>query len=243
MSLFIFAFTSSLRLFITYFPSLFAIFQILICIFILIIGPIFALLPATSPDRAQLRNKPISGRFDSDSFLIGVDNHASACMVNDRSRIIGPLTPLPDRKVKGAKGLLSVAGKGPGLFPIEDDDGNVHNIIIQNTLLVPELPFCLLCPQHWSQDADDNYPNHHGTWCATFDDECILYWDQQRYKRTLRWDRRTNTARFRSAPSATTYRVFAAAFEQETQLEEREHVCYHVAYNTPHVIPPDDEID
>ena len=141
-----------------------------------LIGPLHVCLPSPS-ESSQLHNKPLKGRFDSDSYTIGIDNHASACMVNDSHFIVGELEPLPSRKVKGAKGLLEVKGRGLGRFPIEDDDGVHHELLIPQTLLVPELPICLIGPQHWSQLEKDNFPKWHGRWCTTYSNECVLYWN------------------------------------------------------------------
>ena len=32
------------------------------------------------------------------------------------------------------------------------------------------------------QTAKDNKPNPRGTWCATYDDEIVLWWNQRKYK-------------------------------------------------------------
>jgi hypothetical protein len=39
-------------------------------------------------------------------------------------------------------------------------------------------PSRLLSPQHWAQKAKDNRLQRHGMWCAMYDDELILEWDQ-----------------------------------------------------------------
>ena len=55
-------------------------------------------------------------------------------------------------------------GEGTILLKIEDEDGIVHPINIKNALYVPEAPSCLLAPQQWEQQANDNHPNPDGTW-------------------------------------------------------------------------------
>ena len=180
-------------------------------------------------DSGHTDGKPRRLSFDSDSFTIYVDNCASRCMTNDSSHFISPLKPT-DRskrvKVKGISNFLNVEGEGTIRWRWEDDQGRVHQHIIRGALYVPNLPFCLLSPQHWAKQADDNYPRRRGTYCGTYDDACELHWDQRQYRRTLRWDPATNTASFRSASGATTYRVFTAAVEEELGLENDEHVCY-----------------
>lgn len=180
-------------------------------------------------DSGPTDGKPRRLSFDSDSFTIYVDNCASRCMTNDSSHFISPLKPT-DRskrvKVKGISNFLNVEGEGTIRWRWEDDQGRVHQHIIRGALYVPNLPFCLLSPQHWAKQADDNYPRRRGTYCGTYDDACELHWDQRQYRRTLQWDPATNTASFRSASGATTYRVFTAAVEEELGLENDEHVCY-----------------
>lgn len=117
--------------------------------------------------------------FDTDSFDIGVDNHASRCMSNDRKHFVGNITPLKGHKVKGiGNKMLQVKGVGTISWKIEDDQGMVHKIHIKGSLYVPDLPICLWSPQHWAKQAADNNPDNRGTWCATYEDSCILYWDQ-----------------------------------------------------------------
>ena len=55
-------------------------------------------------------------------------------------------------------------GEGTILLKIEDEDGIVHPINIKNALYVPEAPSCLLAPQQWEQQANDNHQNPDGTW-------------------------------------------------------------------------------
>ena len=50
--------------------------------------------------------------FDSDSQVIGVDNHASHCMSNNLSDFITELKPANNTKVKGAGGNLQINGIG-----------------------------------------------------------------------------------------------------------------------------------
>lgn len=42
----------------------------------------------------DIRHKPQSFRPDSDSFLIGIDNHASFTISNNSHHFVGPITPL-----------------------------------------------------------------------------------------------------------------------------------------------------
>jgi hypothetical protein len=85
-------------------------------------------------------------------------------------------------------------------WPIEDDTGCIHKIRIPRTVYAESNRNKLLSPQHWSQEANDRYPTRNGTWCATLDDRVILFWDQQRYKKTVfLLPNRTNVGIIRSA--------------------------------------------
>ena len=184
------------------------------------------------------RAQPLAARFDSNSFVIRVNNHASKCMSNRRQHFVGPIQPLPNKRVQGVGGLLQVKGRGTIRWRIEDDGGRIHNVLIHGALYIPDLPICLLCPQHWSQQTNDNFPQKNGTWCGTYASECVLHWDQQQFKRTVAWDPSTNTDRLRSATGANTYRVFASTVESATKCETHEHVAYRcVAYPStgPHL--------
>ena len=151
--------------------------------------------------------------FDSDSQVIGVDNHASRCMSNNLSDFITELKPANNTKVKGAGGNLQVKGIGTLKWRIQDDQGNTHEIYIKNALYIPDLPISLLSPQHWSQQAKDNNPKKDGTWCATYATHCVLHWDQQRYTKTVQHDKRTNTPRMYTLPRSTKYRKQVAALD------------------------------
>ena len=180
-----------------------------------------------SEDPSTLRTSPIPFKADSDSFVIGIDSHCTSCISNNSAHFIGPITPVRGRRIKGFGGEhVAVVGEGTVEWKIEDDDGKTHRIKIKNTQYVPKASLCLLSPQHWAQQANDHYPKPDGTWCADKSKHCILYWNQEKYKRTIPWDPNTNTARIRSAPGSNSYRIFVAACEELHDNESREHVCW-----------------
>ena len=152
-------------------------------------------------------------QYDSDSFVIGIDNHASKTMSNKIRDFITPLTPTPNTFVKGAGGYINVMGSGTLRWRIEDDDGKVHTILVKDSLYVPNIPKCLLSCQHWAKQANDNFPKPKGTWCATYDDSCVMEWNQRRYRRTIQMDPITNTPNILSAPGFNAYRKKAAALD------------------------------
>ncbi len=65
-------------------------------------------------------------------------------------------------EVKGIKSGLDIKSMGIFRFKIKEDNGMMHRIKIPNSLYVPEFKRCLLSPQHWVQEAKNNYPRPKG---------------------------------------------------------------------------------
>ena len=162
---------------------------------------------------SKFSSQPHSYAFDSDSQIIGVDNHASRCMPNKRSDFITEIKPAKNNKVRGAGGNLQIKGIGTLRWRIQDDEGKHHEIYIKNALYITDLPISLLSPRHWSQQANDNASQKNGTWCATYDTHCVIHWDQQRYTKTVQHDQRTNTPRMYTLLRSTRYRKQVTALE------------------------------
>ncbi len=100
--------------------------------------------------------------FDSDSYPIGIDTHAMHCIAN--APLLFKDLKLGDvGEVEGIKSGLDIKGMGTFKFKIKDNNSMTHEIKIPNSLYVPELKRCLLSPQHWVQEAKDNYPRPKGT--------------------------------------------------------------------------------
>jgi hypothetical protein len=64
-------------------------------------------------------------RYDSDSFLIAIDNCSSRCITNSLDDYIGQPTKVNVR-VSGIGGAVTANYKGTVKWSIEDDDGRVH---------------------------------------------------------------------------------------------------------------------
>jgi hypothetical protein len=155
--------------------------------------------------------------FDSDSFNIGVDNHASYCYINS-PHLLDNLVLSNKGSVDGITDGLQIKGKGTFKFPIGDDNGRRHTIRIPKSLYVPGMKICLLSPQHWAQTAADKK-----TWIENFDDCCILLWDGS--QKTVPFSTTTNVPTFFTAPSSCTYQTFAETFEAcEAPFFQRETV-------------------
>ena len=86
--------------------------------------------------------------FDSDSFIIGVDNLASRRIYNQRYNFITNFYPLPHRHTQGIGGQISIKGKVTIRWKIEDDEDRVHTLYIKYALYVAKSPLFVLFPQH-----------------------------------------------------------------------------------------------
>jgi hypothetical protein len=160
-----------------------------------------------------------SVHFDTDSRLLRIDNCATRSISPYIKDFINPPIAVKDKKVKGIGGLVSNVMTGTIQWKIEDNAGQVHTIVLPNSLYVKDATARLLSPQHWAQVVKDNKPNPNGTWCATYDDRVVLHWDQQKYQRTIKLDvDGTNVASIRTAPGYNAYQAFCteAGYEDET---------------------------
>jgi hypothetical protein len=78
-------------------------------------------------------------------------------------------------EVKGIKSGLDIKGMRTFNFKIKDNNGMTHKIEIPNSLYIPELKRFLLSPQHWVQEAKDNYPMPKGTRMSQDDEFYYVY--------------------------------------------------------------------
>ncbi len=77
--------------------------------------------------------------FDMDSYPIGVDNHASRCMVN-APHLLEDLVLAPQgRQVNGIAAGVAIEGTGTYVMRLEDNKGNTHKIKVPNSLYIPKL--------------------------------------------------------------------------------------------------------
>jgi hypothetical protein len=104
-------------------------------------------------------------QFDTVSFPICVDNCATRSMRFSKNYFEkGSLHP-SSLMVKGfGQDIRSqVTHKGTTIWQIFDDVGTAHTIRLPDSLLIPISTDRLLSPQHWAQQAKDNYPMKRGT--------------------------------------------------------------------------------
>ena len=200
-------------------------------------------------------------KFDSDSYFIGVDTHASRTL-SDRKCCFKDLRPcnltcdgFADEKGEGAK----VEAVGTFCFTITANDGRRHPIEVPTSLYVPRAKMTLLVPQHWAQEAFDHYPTPKGTGFEGDDEGMRLFWGQRQFEATIKLNPATNTPGFQTASGTVNYQCFDAIFQESGDFATPDE---HVEQLTPamqlqrgviddsfgdehllaptHVIPPDD---
>ena len=179
--------------------------------------------------RAEKFRPSTDHSFDTDSFLIGIDSHASYSLTNNKEDFID--TPRQVRVgVKGIAGRLTSAYVGTVRWSIEDDAGEVHQMDIPNTYFVRNLPIRLLSPQHLAQELASKERTQDGTSSQTFANREVLTWMDRMYKRTVPLNN-SNVAVFRSAPAFTRHAAFEALYDSAS----REPKVFQ-----SHLIPPDE---
>jgi hypothetical protein len=86
-------------------------------------------------------------RFDTNSFVIGINTFASITLGNHPDQF-EDLKMHNNTEVEGTKGGFDIKGSGTFKFHIEDDEGGVHLIKIPNSKYAPDLRVCLILPHH-----------------------------------------------------------------------------------------------
>ena len=90
---------------------------------------------------------------------MGVDGHTFYCMAKRTDQFEGNLKLVErDHQVDGIGSGIAIKGIGTFKFRLEDDDGQVHTIWVQNSLYAPSLKKVLLAPHHLAQEALYNAP-------------------------------------------------------------------------------------
>jgi hypothetical protein len=118
----------------------------------------------------MLQPAPPPVRFNSDSYPVGVDNHASKCMANTPHLFENLRLNNNKGQVDRINSRLDIKGEGTFKFNITNNDGKAHRIKIPNSLYVPNLKRCLLLPQHWAQEARNDQ-----TWMGNYRNDCVLH--------------------------------------------------------------------
>ena len=156
-------------------------------------------------------------KFDHDSYRIGIDSLASACMSPYKEDFIpDTLKQLPrQQQVKpyGKGTAIPIVSTGTISWKIEDDKGKRHTFLIPNSIYIPEGSMRLLSPQHWAKEATSTWHrqarDHYNS--TQYWDRNILSWGKtEQYRLTVRNDRRSNVPIFFSASSTKKYQAYTA---------------------------------
>jgi hypothetical protein len=75
------------------------------------------------------------------------------------------------------------------------------------------LRMCLLLPQHWAQEARDNYPLPNGTRMENNANNYVLFWRQGKFSKMIPFNAATNTPIFHMSPLTSLYRAFVNTFQ------------------------------
>jgi hypothetical protein len=146
-------------------------------------------------------------------------------MGNDKRLFENLVLARAAQRVGGISKGLAIKGKGMLVIDVNDDTGKPHRIKILNSLYLPGLRMCLLSPQHWAQEARDNYPLPNGTRIENNAHNCVLLWSQGKYSKSILFDAVTNTPIFQMLPSRLSYCAFVNTFMVcKAPLFSREHV-------------------
>jgi GAG-pre-integrase domain len=172
-------------------------------------------------------------RFDTDSFRINIDNCCTSSITPNIGDFIGPIKKVSNKSAQGFNGDKSpVMHRGTVKWTINDDNRVARTIVLPNTYHVPDAPVRLMSPQHWAQQSKDNKPSPRGTWCATYEVEIVLQWNQRKYTKTVKLDPlKGNVATMWTPPGYTRY-------VDHQQIEEDIPVCFSTEV---HVIDDEDD--
>lgn len=153
--------------------------------------------------------------FDTNSCPIRIDNCATACISHKIEDFVGPLRP-SRCKIQGIGNSMSGLQEGTIQWDIEDDNGIKQTFTIPNSIYAPNACSRLLSPQHVARERKDHKPNPHGTWCATYHDKIVFWWDQEHFKRTIPLDENSaHVGTIYTAPGYSRFNAFCAKCQDE----------------------------
>jgi hypothetical protein len=100
-----------------------------------------------------------------------------------------------------------------------------HKIEIPSSLYVSDLKRCLLSPQHWVQEATDNYARPKGMRMSQDNELYCVYWGQAKYQKLIPYNPFTDVRILYTTTFLRAYRAFATTFEaMEAPFFQRERV-------------------
>ena len=135
--------------------------------------------------------------LDVDSKPFGIDPMASATISNNKNEF-SDLRPLTTTFLAGVGGKVPVEGVGTLVWDIEDDQGMIHKIKINDAYYCSQAPLRLLCPQQWAAQREKQLGPDHNTSFTTNAHYSRLRWSE--FMLTVPHDDKTNLPLWRTAP-------------------------------------------
>jgi hypothetical protein len=177
--------------------------------------------------------------FNSDSVPIRVDNCCSRTLSGslhafDKTTLTPTITNMTISVFSGTE--TKITHTGTIVWHIHDDHGVIREIRIPISFYTPASKHRLLSPQPWAQESCNDRQNDNNTWCATYKDRVILYWNQGTFKRTIHIDKDGSyTAILWTAPGTSRFNSYMIITQQHlclsmetTTLEPTtDHLTYH----------------
>ena len=168
------------------------------------------------------RATAINTRFDTDSFTLGVDNHASACISNAKEHF-KDLRRWKGSNLKGV-GTTPITGIGTLIWNISDDSGKVHQLRIPNSLLLPTISKCLLSPQHLAKDCATCDTDKTNVVTGAYDTK-LHFGAKGNLIKTIQHNKASNVPETRAAPRCKQYHNFVAQVNVSTNIYQHEAYC------------------
>ena len=92
---------------------------------------------------------------DSDCYEFAIDSCTTFHICKHKELFVNEIMESDDLYVQGIGGKIKVTGYGTIKLRVVDNEGQKHNLLISNTLFVPESPTNLISPQKWSINCND----------------------------------------------------------------------------------------
>ena len=119
-------------------------------------------------------------QFDCDSVRWIIDTGSSENVCNNKSLFVGNIKKCTHISIQGVGGALQAAGYGTVKFRVTDDQGQLHDMVVNNVLYVPSAPANLLSPQSWSKKGKKLEAFE-----LTSGDMTYLVWGSGKFKKSI----------------------------------------------------------
>jgi len=150
-------------------------------------------------------------KFDTDSEPIAIDSCASYSLTHQRKDFIPDTIKAVSIPIKGLGNTVSKF-QVTVVWTIQDQHGQSVSFKLQNVLLVEDLPFRLLSPQHWAQCAKQT----HGRCYRRETNNALLEWGGNCRRIPLS---STNIAVITTAPAYKKYQAYLSQTKHDPQKD------------------------